>query len=77
MQAEIESKKMDLIQWLSSVDDLKILDRINDIRAQDLSGWWSEISEDEKSSIIKGVEDAVKGNLKSHSGARRVYEKWL
>ena len=28
-------------------------------------------------SINKGIEDSKKGNLKSHSEARKVYEKWL
>ncbi|MEQ8713408.1 MAG: hypothetical protein RIC80_10340 [Cyclobacteriaceae bacterium] len=77
MQAGLESKKIDLIQWLSSVDDLKVLDQISDIRAKDLKGWWSDISEEEKASIAKGVEDADKGNLKPHSEARKVYKKWL
>ncbi len=77
MQAGLESKKIDLIQWLSSVDDLKVLDQISDIRAKDLKGWWSDISEEEKASITKGVEDADKGNLKPHSEARKVYGKWL
>jgi hypothetical protein len=77
MQAELESKKLDLIQWLSSIDDLKVLDKINDIREEDLKGWWSDISEEEKVSIAKGTKDADKGNLKSYSEARKVYEKWL
>ncbi|MEQ9297174.1 MAG: hypothetical protein RIF33_01355 [Cyclobacteriaceae bacterium] len=77
MQAELESKKLDLIQWLSSVDDLKVLDKIDDIRAEDLKGWWSDISEEEKVSIANGVKDADRGNLRPHSEARKVYEKWL
>lgn len=77
MQTEIESRKLDLIQWLSAVDDLKILDKINDIRTEDVSGWWPDISEEERASIIRGEEDANKGNLKPHSEARKVYEKWL
>lgn len=33
--------------------------------------------EEEKKSINKGIEEANNDELKSHSEARKVYEKWL
>ena len=38
---------------------------------------WEEISDAEKESVKKGLEDAEKGNFKPHSEARKLYEKWL
>ena len=37
----------------------------------------NEISDAEKESVKRGLEDAKKGNFKPHSEARKLYEKWL
>ncbi len=39
--------------------------------------WRKAISKAERESIQKGIIDADNGKLKSHSEARKVYEKWL
>ncbi len=77
MATQIEDKKLNLIQWLSTLEDDVILDKLMEIRKSEVTGWWSKISQDERQSIAKGIEDADKGNLKPHSEARKIYEKWL
>lgn len=77
MATQIEDKRLNLIQWLSTVEDDSILDEVMEIREREESRWWSSISEKERDSIEKGVGDADKGNLKPHSEARRIYEKSL
>ncbi len=47
------------------------------LRKQQNKDWWNLISEDERSSIEKGLEDANKGNLQAHSKAHDIYGKWL
>lgn len=71
------SKKLELIQWLSSVEDSDIIAKIMDLRKKENKDWWNSISESEKEAIEKGIKDANSGKLNPHSKARSIYEKWL
>ena len=77
MEANIQNIKIELIQWLTTLDDNSLIQKILDLRESQTKDWWSEISEKEKASIAKGILDAENGQLNSHSEARKVYEKWL
>ncbi len=79
MKAElnINSKKLELIQWLSTIEDLSVLNKIIDLKKQENKDWWISISENEKQSIEKGLQDAEAGKLNSHSKAKKIYDKWL
>lgn len=69
--------KLELIQWLSTIEDSSIIEKIMDLRKKESIDWWNLISENEKQSIELGINDAESGKLNSHSKARNLYEKWL
>ena len=71
------NKKLELIQWLSTIEDSSIIEKIMDLRKKESKDWWNSISESEKESIEKGLLDADAGKLNPHSNARKLYEKWL
>jgi hypothetical protein len=73
----ILNKKLELIQWLSTIEDSLIIDKIMDLRKKESKDWWNSISESEKESIELGLKDAESGKLNPHSKARELYEKWL
>ena len=73
----IKSKKIELIQWLSTLNDKTLIDKLMKLREKEKTDWWNEISAKEKESIEKGLEDANSGKLKPHSEIRKKYEKWL
>ena len=73
----IESKKLTLIQWLNSLNDVSMIDKILELKQKETKDWWNEISDEEKESIEKGLSDAESGKLKPHSEIRKKYEKWL
>ena len=73
----IESKKLALIQWLTSLNDVSMIDKILELKNKESKDWWNEISDEEKESIEKGLSDAESGKLKPHSEIRKKYEKWL
>ena len=79
MKAElnIQGKKLELIQWLSTIEDLSVLNKIIDLKKQENKDWWNSISDNEKQSVEKGLQDADAGKLNSHSKARQLYDKWL
>lgn len=71
----IEGLKLELIQWLSVIEDASILDKLADLKRQSARDWWDDISQTEKDSISKGIEEADAGRLRPHSDARAIYEK--
>lgn len=77
MDLSLENKKIELIQWLSTLNDKSLIDKLMELRKREKSDWWNEISENEKESIEKGIQDADSGKLTSHSDVKKAYEKWL
>ncbi len=73
----LQEQKLELIQWLSVIEDVSLIEKVAKLRDESVSDWWNEISEAEKESIAKGIEQADAGELSSHSVARAKYEKWL
>lgn len=77
IEINLLNKKLELIQWLSTTEDSTIIEKILDLRKKESKDWWNSISESEKESIEKGLNDADSGKLNPHSNARKLYEKWL
>lgn len=77
MDVNIQDKKIELIQWLSTLNDESIIEKIMKLRESERSDWWREVSKEEKKSIEKGIRDADSGKLEPHSKVKKLYEKWL
>ena len=73
----LSNRKIELIQWLSTIEDPLIIDKIMDLIQKENKDWWVSISESEKDSIEVGLKDANSGKLNDHSKARKLYENWL
>lgn len=69
---ELQTKKLELIHWLSSIDDLRIIDKISKIRKEEKS-WWNDISDAEKKMIEGGLKDIEDGNKVSHEDFLKSY----
>jgi hypothetical protein len=77
MDLSLENKKIELIQWFSTLNDKSLIDKLMKLREKEKTDWWNEISASERESIEKGIQDADKGKLTSHSNVKEIYEKWL
>lgn len=77
LELNIQNKKLELIQWLSTLEDSTIIEKLVALRKNESKDWWNSISENEKESIDQGLNDANSGKLNPHSSARKLYEKWL
>ena len=53
MNSHILNKKLELIQWLSTLEDQSIIEKLIAFRKEEAKDWWNSISEDEKSAIEK------------------------
>lgn len=77
MESKILNKKLELIQWLSTLEDKVVIEKLIKFRKEESTDWWDSISDEEKKSIESGLNDADKNNLIPHVTARKTYEKWL
>jgi len=77
IELNIQNKKLELIQWLSTVEDSAIIEKIMDLKKRENKDWWNSISENERNAIEQGLQDANSGKLNAHSNAKKLYEKWL
>lgn len=74
----IQAKKIELIQWLSTTEDLNIVDKVLELMLSERKkDWWSNTSSEERKSIDTGIKDADNGKLNPHLKAREIYGKWL
>lgn len=76
MDLDIKDAKIELIQWLATLNDVNMIQKLIVLK-QENQDWWNSVSDAEKKSIDKGLSDAKNGNLKPHTSAKKVYEKWL
>ena len=77
MDATTSDIKIELIQWLSTLEDKSVIEKILNLRKEETQDWWINMSAAENNSIEKGIEDAENNNVTPHSEARKLYEKWL
>ena len=73
-ELSIQKEKLELIQWLSTLEDKSIIEKIKNLRKAETKDWWDTISEEEKESIQKGIKEANEKKLEPHSNARKIYE---
>ena len=77
MESKILNKKLELIQWLSTLEDKVVIEKLIKFRKEESTDWWDSISDEEKKSIESGLNDADKNNLIPHVTVRKTYVKWL
>ncbi len=75
----IQTEKLDLIEWISKLNDTSIINRLRQIK-EDYStskDWWDALKKEEIESINRGLEDFEEGKIHSHDTARKIYGKYL
>jgi len=76
MNHEIEKQK--IIEWIKGLNDPSLIEKLRLIKENKLpTDWWDEISEEEKLSIERGLEDIRSGRIIPHDQVKKYYEKWL
>ncbi len=75
----IKAEKLKLIEWLLSVKDQSVIEKLKWLRENqaDVDDLWSEISDIERASIDRGLEDIKNGMVTPHEKVKKKYEKWL
>jgi hypothetical protein len=53
-ELKLQNQKLELIQWLSSIEDLDLIQKLIDIKEQNQKDWCDQLSTEELISIEKG-----------------------
>ena len=71
----LERRKLNLINWISSLKDEGLLKRIESIRSEE-SNWWEQISNEERAEIELGLSQLDKGEYIPHEQVMKKYSRW-
>ena len=73
---DIQAEKLNLIKWLTDVNEPSIISQFVALRKKQQADWWDNISEEEKDEIIDGIAQADNGDVLPHEEVMAKYEKW-
>ena len=77
-KSNVEREKLEIIKWVTGLKDRDAIEKLRLLRDSPKKlDWWSEITEEEKAAIDKGIEDIKAGRVKPHKEAKKLYAKWL
>ena len=65
-------KKIERIQWLSSLEDKLIIGKFVQFRKSETKEWRDAMSNQERASVVKGIEAADENKLNPHSSAKNI-----
>ena len=69
-----DTLKLELIQWLSSLEDKQVLQSLFFFKnIQQKTDWWDELTEEQLTKINKGIEDIKKGRTISSKDIWKKY----
>jgi len=72
----IQSEKLQLIEWISRLEDSDIVNILSQVK-QNLSGETIKLSQEEQEGINRGLKDIEEGRVHSHESVKKIYEKYL
>jgi len=70
---DIQAEKLQLISWLSSLNNPEIIKQLVAIKKKE-TDWWDEISEGERSEIKEGLDQADRGFVVPHQLVMEKYK---
>lgn len=74
----VVTQKQDIIQWLTTINDEKIVGQFFALKNKFLSEESVyRLNEFERESIRQGLEDVKAGRVVPHEEVRKIYAKWL
>jgi len=77
-ELNLEKEKLEIIKWVTGLKDTTAIERLRMLRESPRKlDWWREITNEERTSIDKGLADIKAGLVKPHKEAKKLYEKWL
>lgn len=76
MSISIKNKKNELIQWLSTLEDVSIIDSILNLRKDVETDWWDALSKEEQQDIEQSMLQAKEGQIVDNEEVMKIFNKW-
>lgn len=75
----IQTEKLELIEWISKLNDSSMIEKIRELKLSysKSKDWWDYLEKDELESIERGLRDFEEGRTHSHEVAKSIYGKYL
>ena len=75
----IQTVKLDLIAWISKLNDASIIDKLSALKNDYSSStdFWDNLNQTEIDSIERGLADFEDGKIHTHEEAKKLYDKYL
>ena len=72
---DIQAEKLKLIEWLASLSDQSIIEKLKLFRENfsEKADWWESLSKSEIESIDEGLRDIEEGKTLPHSEVMKKY----
>ncbi len=72
----LETRKINLINWISTLQDEKTLEKMEKIQ-EERNDWWDNLNEEDKSAITDGISQLDSGKYMTRSQVRsRINERF-
>lgn len=65
----LEARKLNLINWISTLQEDSILEKMEQIQ-KEKSDWWENIPEKDKTAILEGLDQLDNGEYLTHAQVR-------
>ena len=72
----IETKKVDLISWIASIQNKRLIEKLEKFRDTE-DTWWSNLPKSVQSEIIKSEKQSNNSDLLSHNDVMKKHNKYL
>ena len=72
---EQETIKLELIEWLTKLKDIEILNYLKVVKESTTSknDWWNDLTEQQIQGIQRGLKDIDEGRVVSHNVVKKKY----
>ncbi len=72
---EQETIKLELIEWLTKLNDLETLNYLMVVKESRFANhdWWNDLTEQQNQGIQRGLKDIDEGRIVSHEDVKRRY----
>ena len=72
---DIQAEKNKLIDWIASLSDLSVINRLKSVREETSKDWWDDLSKEEKEGIEQGLKDVEGGRVYPHEQVMSEFKK--
>lgn len=69
MDATLQNAKIELIQWLTMLEDNTLIGKIMQLRNSTSQDWWDTATDEDKNAIELRIKDSIAGKLNPNSAA--------